>query len=139
MYKSNSSFQPKTKHLMSISYAIISSLIFSLILTLLVGKLVGKKIIENNLSAVVNLVRVITGFLSCTVGIKLIKENALLNVSLISAGNILIMMALGILFFDGTFSGVGWGIVSVLIGALLALFLNKFHKSNKITVKKYKR
>lgn len=101
-----------------------AAMVLSILLSLALTNLIIKGNIADHLTGMmIFAIRTIAVFLGCIIGSSLI-DGKLLPVAGISAlGYLLFLLATGIALFDGSFKSFGSGVLSVLAGAIIAVFV----------------
>ena len=116
---------------------IITALLLSVILSVLIVNLVLQgSMRENIISGVVFVIRtisVLSGALICGI---LLKRDYLKLTGIIAVGYLIILIGMGIVFFDGSFKNFVTGAISVLIGAVVAVLILLRPKGNRYKHKK---
>lgn len=107
-----------------IAVGVGTSLAVSLLLSIgLTSLLVNGAIAEGVANGFVIAIRLVAVLLGSLVGSGIVKENCLLSVGLITLGNIVTWLGLGVVIYDGTFKNLGAGIVSIIIGGIVGYII----------------
>lgn len=122
----------------SILIGIGVSLVLSLLLSLLLTSLtVNGSITEDNGNLLVSAVRGLSVLIGSLIGAGIEKGKYIPVIGITSLGYLLVIMGVGILFYDGGFHGFGSGVISVLIGACVACILKIVRWSRPNRASKY--
>ncbi len=93
------------------------AVIISVVLTALTAHFVlNEKVGESSVSLILFVVRFLSAGIGGLVGTSLSKEKLLPVIGVITGGYLLVLLATGIIFFDGSFHQFGSGLISVLSG-----------------------
>ena len=104
----------------------------SVVLTALVSVLVLNGSIKENGSAyAVFAIRALSVAIGALIGTGLAEEKLLPVIGVITAGYILILLAFGIVLFDGSFYRFGAGLMSSIIGGAVAAIIRLKPKKSK--------
>ena len=114
----------------------IISLVMSVLLTVALTNLILKGSVEDKTADIfIFAIRTLSVLLGCVAG-SLLTDGKLLQVIGLSAlGYLLILLATGIVLFDGSFQGFWIGILSVIMGAVVAILI----KSTTLRSNKHKK
>jgi len=111
---------------------IAAATLVSIVLTLLAANLVlNGKVGESGNGWIVFLTRILSVVLGGLIGTSLSKEKMLPTISVIAVGYLLVLLAVGIVFFNGSFHKFGSGLLSVLIGGAIVCLLKLTQQKNK--------
>lgn len=99
--------------------ATVLTIIMSVVLTSLILKGI---VVDHLTGALVFVIRTIAVFVACVTSGALADGKLLPVVGVSALGYLLILLATGIVAFDGSFSDFGSGILSVITGAMIAVF-----------------
>ena len=115
---------------------IVASVLSVLLSALLSNVVLNGRLQETSVSAIVFVIRSISMLLGALIGGAILKKSFLPLVGFTAAGYLLVLLGIGIVFYDGSFKNFLSGIASVLIGGIAALFIiqrpkNKRNKSVK--------
>ena len=117
---------------------IIAALIMSFTSIIALTSLVrNHNFLESSLELSVFLVRMVAVLLGVLIGTGLIKERCIVVAGIVAAGYLVLLLALGILIYDGSFENFGTGVLSTVIGSVLGGLIrlklqNKPSRSKKI-------
>lgn len=116
---------------------VMVSLLFGIALTLgLTSLLTNGMFDEAGVENWIFVIRTVACVIGCLVGMTLIKKNRLLIAGAIALGYIVILIAIGIVAYDGSFNNILSGAMSVLMGgALSCLTVLKPLKKSKYAVR----
>jgi len=119
---------------------ILVASLLSILLTALVTNLVlNGSFGENSVAPIIFVIRTISLFIGALIGGALSKHKILLQVSLTALGYMIVLLGIGIVFYDGSFKHFLSGAVSVLAGGVAALLIlqrpkNKSRRRTKISL-----
>lgn len=118
-------------HTTSIITGVVIALVLSFLLTALIGDLILKGHLgENIASASIFVIRAVSVLVGALIGGLLLKQNYLKLVGFITAGYFIVLIGIGIVFYDGSFKSFLLGIASVLAGGVAALLILQMPRSN---------
>ena len=100
--------------------ALVLSALLSVILTTL---MLNGRLQEGSTGPIVLVIRMISIFAGAIIGGTLLKEKYLLQVSLTALSYILVLIGIGIVFYDEGIKGILSGVVSVVVGSVVALLI----------------
>ena len=111
------------------SIGVVAAVFISLILTSGMTSLaLGGRIEGKLFDALIFAIRLIAMFTGVILGTGLIKEKCVVTTGVISVLYLLLLAGVGIAFYDGSFCGFGFSLVSVVLGgAFGCLFRLKLH------------
>lgn len=75
--------------------------------------------------------RLLSVVLGCLIGTNLHKEKCIQTVAVICAVYLIVLIAMGIILFDGSFHQFGAGLLSVIAGGAIACLIKLRPKKNK--------
>lgn len=108
----------------AIAAGVIAASLLSVLLTALLTNLaLNGSLGENSISAFVFLVRAISVLLGSLIGGMVLKRKFLLQVGLTALSYLVVLLAAGIVFYDGSFKRFLSGAASVLTGGVAALLI----------------
>jgi len=115
--------------------AIITGVVIALVLSFLLTALMGNLILnghfgENIAQASIFVIRAVSVLVGALIGGLLLKQHYLKLVGFITAGYFVVLIGIGIVFYDGSFKSFLLGVVSVLVGGVAALLILQTPKSN---------
>ncbi len=119
-----------------IGIAMILSVMLSAGATSLVMK---GSIQESAFSIFAFFVRAIAILVGALIGTQLIKEKCLLTIGIIALGYLILLLALGIVVYDGSFRGFGMGVISVITGGAIGCIVRLKSQNRSRRVGKTKR
>lgn len=114
---------------------VVVSLMIGIILTLGLTSLVMNGTINDagagNWTFVI---RTVASAIGCLAGVMLIKKNYLLIAGAVALGYLVMLIAIGIVVYDGSFDNIISGTTSVLLGGVISclLVLKPLKKSNHV-------
>lgn len=124
--------------------AVITGVVIALVLSFLLTALMGNLILnghsgENIAQASIFLIRTISVLVGALIGGLVLRHNYLKLVGFITAGYFVVLIGIGIVFYDGSFKSFLVGAVSVLVGGIAALLIlqmpkSKMHKRKKFSL-----
>ena len=115
--------------------SIIASVAISMVLTCLItGAIENKALGDSVVKSAIFGIRMVSVFTGCLIGLKSSK-NRLVVAGIVVGTYILVLLFLGVFFYNGTFQNFGAGIISCLIGALGALLIGMIHTKKKINTR----
>ena len=118
-------------HTAAIITGVVIALALSFLLTAMMGNLILKGHFGENIArASIFVIRTISVLVGALIGGLLLRHNYLKLVSFITAGYFVVLIGLGIVFYDGSFKSFFVGVVSVLVGGVVALLILQMPKSN---------
>lgn len=122
--------------------AVITGVVIALVLSFLLTALMGNLILnghsgENIAHASIFLIRTISVLVGALIGGLVLRHNYLKLVGFITAGYFVVLIGIGIVFYDGSFKSFLVGAVSVLVGGIAALLILQMPKSNMHKRKKF--
>lgn len=69
------------------------------------------------------IIRTVASAIGCLVGTMLMKGKYLLVAGSIALGNLAVLVAMGIILYEGSFNNILSGLLSVLLGGVIACFV----------------
>ncbi len=123
----------KAKNGQSMGFAVVtgcvSAILVSLLLTIgLTSLILNGSLSESRTGLIAFLIRVLSVFLGCLIAGGICKERVLPVIGLIAGGYLITILVIGIIAFDGSFHNFLSGILSVLLGSVLAFVLRVMPK-----------
>ncbi len=118
-----------------IAIGLFISLVVTVALSILLTSLIQEGKSDENRNLGVFAIRVIATLAGCITGAVLSKKKLLVVIGAISIGYFVILLIIGLLLFDGVVSQVGMGVLSVLLGGLIACAV--MLRSNRVNKKRY--
>lgn len=126
--------------LFAVIIGVVLSAVAGIILSIGFTSLVMNGIVkESAFKIIIFLIRVIAIIVGTVTGAKLAKENILVIAGIIALGFILLLLAFGIIIYEGSFRHFGAGIASVLTGAVIGYLISLKLQSKPQTRRKSKR
>ena len=107
----------------SVGLGLLSALIISIVLTILQTSLIDKGKMNDNGLAGVFLIRIIATAIGGLIGSGLSGSKSLLTIVITAATYFVVLLVVGIVLFDDTFQKFWMGVLSVVIGAVVALLI----------------
>ena len=92
---------------------------------------------ENHTSPIVFLCRAVSLLIGSLIGSLISKEKHLMRVGATALGYLLILFAIGIVFFDGSFRSCLSGVASIVFAGVIAIVLLQRGKGSKRIARKY--
>lgn len=113
----------------SVIIGILSAMFINLLLTALLTNLILRGYLGNDcVVGMMFLTRAISSFVGTLIAGAILKENYLKLAGLISGGLFFVLTGLGILIYDGNFTNVVLGAISLILGGGLAFIIFCFSK-----------
>lgn len=113
--------------------AVVITVLMSIGLTSLV---INGQIAESDTAFIVFIIRAVSVMIGGMIASALSKEKILITIGITAIGYLLIVVALGIIFYDGLFQNFVSGMISVAVGAVCACVLRlKTPRKKKHSVK----
>lgn len=106
-----------------IGIGLVASVIISLILIIAVTSLIQKGKLNENGNLGVFIIRTVAALIGSLLGAGLSQKKVLPVIGSIAGGYFFVLLSVGLLFLDGSFSNVWQGLVSVVIGGALACII----------------
>jgi len=112
----------------------------SIILTAILTSLVmSGSIQEGSANTLIFLIRTISVLAGCLVGTSIKKEKCLPVIGAITLGYLIILIGVGITFYNGSFQHFGSSVLSIVIGGLVTHLIQLRPKTNRKYAAKYNR
>ena len=113
--------------------AVVITVLMNIGLTSLV---INGQIAESDTAFIVFIIRAVSVMIGGMIASALAKEKILITIGITAIGYLLIVVALGIIFYDGSFRNFISGVISVAVGAVCACVLRlKTPRKKKHSVK----
>lgn len=128
----------KNKNMITcIGLGLLTAMIISVVLTLGLTSLVEKGKLSENGNFGVFLTRMIAVAAGGLVGAGLSDKKFLPIIIVTSSAYLIVLLAIGILLFDGSFHKMWLGVLSILIGAIIALLIKLKPQTNRKRAMRY--
>lgn len=117
---------------------ITSAVLGSLLLTAGAASLISRnRLPEESSKWIVPAIRTITVLFGTLIGTGVVKEKCLATMGIIAVGYLILLLGLGIVFYNGSFQHFGAGILSALAGGVAGCLIrlksqNKLHRARKL-------
>ena len=126
----------------SLTSAIIVGVVIALLLSVALSALVTNFVLNGRLnevsvSTIILLIRTVSVLIGALVGGVRLKEKYLLQVAITTLSYILMLLGVGIVFYDGISRRFLGGCVSALIGGVMALFVLQRSNNKKYSAIKF--
>lgn len=102
------------------SIGTLVSVVCSIVLSLLLTSLIQNKNVVTSLTPVIFVTRLISILVGGVIGSIITNEKCVIVISFILSAYLIILISIGILFCEGQFQKMGFSILSVLIGGIIA-------------------
>ena len=119
-----------------VAIAVVLSTILSALLTSLV---INGSIGENKTGIGIFAIRTLSVLLGGVAGAAIGKEKYLQTIGFITLGYLVILLGLGIALYDGSFQNFGSGVISTLIGGLVAYLIQMRPRGKRKHTARYNR
>ena len=101
----------------SVGIGAVAGMVVGILLLLLLTSLVmNGSVGEENTAPYIIIVRTIGGFAGCMLATVIARKKHLTVIALTGVVDLLLLLAIGIAFYDGSFTHFGSGLISVVIG-----------------------
>ncbi|MBR5022191.1 MAG: hypothetical protein IKY18_03190 [Oscillospiraceae bacterium] len=123
------------------STAIIIGITVALLLSVLLTVAVSNLVLKGNLSeklasGVIFVLRAISVLAGTLIGGSILKRDYLILIGIIASVYLIMLIGIGIVFFNGSFKNFLLGVISVLVGGVVALIILQAPKGNRYKHKK---
>lgn len=140
MRNKHTSSAVKHSAIYAIGIGAVISVVISIALTaLLTSFVINRSIGESNTSIYIFLIRSISVFLGSILGAAIGKEKYLQTIGCITLCYLVVLLSLGITLYDGSFQHFGSGIISSIIGGLVAYLIQMRPRGNRKHTAKFGR
>ena len=123
MIRSHKSVDKKRNMVTCVGIGTLVSLIISVLLSVVLTSLIGKGSLNENQLLDVFLIRMIAVLIGGILGAEISNQKPLPVIGVISAAYLLVLLAIGILLFNGTIRNFGISTLSVFAGMICALVI----------------
>ena len=117
----------------------IAAILISVILSAILVFIIQSKKTSDSVMPHLFAIRFISVMLGVLIGTQINNEKSLTEASLITGAYILILLCLGIMFFEGQFNQIVTGVIAGIGGGVLSCLIRLKSKKNKNHVYKVKR
>lgn len=117
----------------------IAAILISVILSAILVFIIQSKKTSDSVMPHLFAIRFISVMLGALIGTQINNEKSLAEASLITGAYILILLCLGIMFFEGQFNQIVTGVLAGIGGGVLSCLIRLKSKKNKNHVYKVKR
>ena len=117
----------------------IAAILISVILSAILVFIIQSKKTSDSVMPHLFAIRFISVLLGALIGTQINNEKSLAEASLITGAYILILLCLGIMFFEGQFNQIVTGVLAGIGGGVLSCLIRLKSKKNKNHVYKVKR
>ena len=117
----------------------IAAILISVILSAILVFIIQSKKTSDSVMPHLFAIRFISVLLGALIGTQINNEKSLTEASLITGAYILILLCLGIMFFEGQFNQIVTGVLAGIGGGVLSCLIRLKSKKNKNHVYKVKR
>ena len=117
----------------------IAAILISVILSAILVFIIQSKKTSDSVMPHLFAIRFISVLLGALIGTQINNEKSLTEASLITGAYILILLCLGIMFFEGQFNQIVTGVIAGIGGGVLSCLIRLKSKKNKNHVYKVKR
>ena len=117
----------------------IAAILISVILSAILVFIIQSKKTSDSVMPHLFAIRFISVLLGALIGTQINNEKSLAEASLITGAYILILLCLGIMFFEGQFNQIVTGVLASIGGGVLSCLIRLKSKKNKNHVYKVKR
>ena len=117
----------------------IAAILISVILSAILVFIIQSKKTSDSVMPHLFAIRFISVMLGALIGTQINNEKSLTEASLITGAYILILLCLGIMFFEGQFNQIVTGVIAGIGGGVLSCLIRLKSKKNKNHVYKVKR
>ena len=117
----------------------IAAILISVILSAILVFIIQSKKTSDSVMPHLFAIRFISVMLGALIGTQINNEKSLTEASLITGAYILILLCLGIMFFEGQFNQIVTGVLAGIGGGVLSCLIRLKSKKNKNHVYKVKR
>jgi len=122
-----------------IGAGVLTTLLISVALTMGLTSLIQNERLSENGETGVFLIRVIATLVGGLLGAWLSGKKMLLVIGVISGGYLMFILGLGVVVFDGSFDKLWLGVLSVVVGAVIALLIKLKHQSPRKRTTRYRK
>jgi len=102
---------------------LLATVLVSLIMSVIITGMIQKGTLSENGNIGVFTTRVIATMMGSLLGAAMTRKNILFVIGVIAAGYYIVLLVLGLLFFDGSLDNVWQGFVSIIIGGCIACLI----------------
>lgn len=117
----------------------IAAILLSVILSAILVTMIQSKKTSDSVTPQLFAIRFISVMVGCLIGTQINYEKCFIETLLITGAYILILLCLGIMFFDGQFHQIATGVLASIGGGVLSCLFRLKSMKNKNQVYKTKR